>query len=95
MACRPPKDIFTLRELRPRSFALLQAIAAEPGLHSREFDDVTGWSWCAGEASILKELGLIMRYGERGRYQATEKGKIVLAISIGKAMRQRLLCKAA
>lgn len=81
--------------LNLRRLAILQAVVAAPGIHTNDLDEVTGWSWCGGELMWMRQRKLIVYYGGLGRWLATEKGKIVLAVCLGKLARQRIACKAA
>jgi len=70
---------------------LLEAIVNEPGLQTREFQSVTGWATNGQAAANLRKLGLIRRYIQAGTNQATEAGKIFMAIIIGKEAKARCL----
>lgn len=68
---------------------VLQALIDNNGLKVWEVEDIAGYSKPSSMRSLweLRRVGLIEKIS--GRYVATEKGKIVHAINVGKASRAR------
>jgi hypothetical protein len=68
---------------------ILEVIVRERSVHRRELPDLSGYGLRAVAAGLtaLRQLALIERAG--GHYTATERGKIALAIIIGKESRAR------
>lgn len=75
----------------------LQALGSPDGLHNWELQERTGWCLVYCRASIyrLRDLNLAEKREFHGKWQLTERGKIVLAIIVGKESRRRFSEKAA
>lgn len=71
----------------PRNWVVLEAICLHAPVRAAELDALSGYyAW--GILCVLKRLGLIENQF-RGRWTATEKGKIALALQRGKEARKR------